>query len=192
MDSFSNAVETINSGDKENILSPLTITLGDEFQGVAKNIFGAIKVVLDFEYHLLRIESGFRLRYVIYEGDIDTKINRISSHKMLGSGLTHARQELTDLKSYRNRFKVVLRDELLSQKLNYGFQVFQGIVDRWTEAQRQVVIELLHNPDYKEVAKKVRKDPTVIWRRKRSLMIEEYFSIRKLIMIEANPKLKFL
>jgi len=131
------------------------------------------------------------LRYVIYEGEIETKINRSNSYKMLGSGLTKARSELSELKSTKNRFRIFLKDELLSDKLNYGFFVFQGIVDRWTVAQRKVVIALLHNFDYKEVAKILNRDPTVIWRRKRSLMIDEYFSIRKLIMLIVNPKLKW-
>jgi hypothetical protein len=190
MANFMNSVENINRGSKEHILSPLTVTLGDEFQGVAKNVYGAISILLDFEYLILRLKNPYQLRYVVYEGEIDTKINRSSSHQMLGSGLTQARSALTELKSTKNRFKILLKDELLTEKLNYGFFVFQGIVDRWTVAQKKVVIALLHNPDYKEVAKIVKKDPTVIWRRKRSLMIEEYFSIRKLIMLLVNPKLK--
>jgi hypothetical protein len=192
MTSFMNSVENINGGNKEHILSPLTITLGDEFQGVAKNAYGALKILLDFEYHILRLKNPYKLRYIVYEGEIETKINRSSSHQMLGSGLTNARNALAELKSTKNRFKILLKDELLTEKLNYGFSVFQGIVDRWTVAQRKVVIALLHNPDYKEVAKIVHKDPTVIWRRKRSLMIEEYFSIRKLILLLVNPKLKWI
>jgi hypothetical protein len=192
MADFIKTVESINGISKENIQSPLTITLGDEFQGVTKNTYGAVKLILDFEYNLLRIKRPFKLRYVIYEGDIDTKINRSSSHQMLGEGLTNARKALSGLKSTKSRFRTVLKDELLSDKLNYGFFVFQGIVDRWTEAQIKVVIALLQYPDYKEVAKIVKKDPTVIWRRKRSLMIDEYFSIRKLIMLLVNPKLKWI
>ncbi len=191
MAKFTEAVEVMNSGNKEHIGSPLTITLGDEFQGVVKSTYGAVKILLDFEYHLLRMKTPFKLRYVVYEGEIETKINRYSSHQMLGPGLTKARSELSKLKSTKNRFMVFLKDELLSDKMNYGFFVFQGIVDRWTVAQRKVVIALLHNFDYKEVAKILNRDPTVIWRRKRSLMIDEYFSIRKLIMLLVNPKLKW-
>ncbi len=191
MTKFKEAVGNINSICKEHIISPLTITLGDEFQGVARNAFGAVKILLDFEYHILRSKSPFKLRYIIYEGEIETKINRSSSHQMLGPGLTQARKGLSELKSTKDRFRILLKDQLLSDKLNYGFFVFQGIVDRWTVAQRKVVIELLHNPDYREVAKLVKKDPTVIWRRKRSLLIDEYFSIRKLILLLVNPKLKW-
>ena len=189
MASFMNSVETINSVSKAHILSPLTVTLGDEFQGVAKDVGGAVKILLDFEYHILRLRSPYSLRYVVHEGEIETKINRTNSHQMLGPGLSQARQELSELKSTRSRFKISLKDESLNEKLNDAFIVFQGIVGRWTVAQRKVVVALLQNPDYKEVAKIVKKDPTVIWRRKKSLMIEEYFSMRRLIILLANSKM---
>src|ERR1700712_2907163 len=72
---FKELVADINTKNKDLILSPLTITLGDEFQGIIKNIAGAINIVLDLEEEIIRRNATFKLRYVIVEGLIETPIN---------------------------------------------------------------------------------------------------------------------
>ena len=110
MNDFKIAVAWVNKRDKSHIASPLTITLGDEFQGVVKNTHSALQIVFDLEQYLMRQENPFKLRYVIHEGKIETKLNRKNAYEMLGPGLTHAREELVALKSSRNRFKISLKD----------------------------------------------------------------------------------
>lgn len=188
MNDFKIAVAWVNKRDKSHIASPLTITLGDEFQGVVKNTHCALQIVFDLEQYLMRQESPFKLRYVIHEGKIETKLNRKNAYEMLGPGLTHAREELVALKSSRNRFKISLKDEAVSTKLALGMIIYQGIVDRWTTAQQKVVSVFWEElSDYKKVAKKLKKDPTVMWRRKRSLMIDEITSLKKLMALIIDP-----
>ena len=188
MNDFKIAVAWVNKRDKSHIASPLTITLGDEFQGVVKNTHSALQIVFDLEQYLMRQENPFKLRYVIHEGKIETKLNRKNAYEMLGPGLTHAREELVALKSSRNRFKISLKDEAVSTKLMLGMIIYQGIVDRWTTAQQKVVSVFWEElSDYKKVAKKLKKDPTVMWRRKRSLMIDEITSLKKLMVLIIDP-----
>ena len=188
MNDFKIAVAWVNKRDKSHIASPLTITLGDEFQGVVKNTHSALQIVFDLEQYLMRQENPFKLRYVIHEGKIETKLNRKNAYEMLGPGLTHAREELVALKSSRNRFKISLKDEAVSTKLMLGMVIYQGIVDRWTTAQQKVVSVFWEElSDYRKVAKKLKKDPTVMWRRKRSLMIDEITSLKKLMVLIIDP-----
>lgn len=188
MNDFKIAVAWVNKRDKSHIASPLTITLGDEFQGVVKNTHSALQIVFDLEQYLMRQENPFKLRYVIHEGKIETKLNRKNAYEMLGPGLTHAREELVALKSSRNRFKISLKDEAVSTKLMLGMIIYQGIVDRWTTAQQKVVSVFWEElSDYRKVAKKLKKDPTVMWRRKRSLMIDEITSLKKLMVLIIDP-----
>jgi hypothetical protein len=91
---FRNVTEEINKSHKKGILSPMTITLGDEFQGVVKNISAAINLILELEEKLMLNNAGFKLRYVLYEGKIDTPINDKIAYGMLGEGLTKAREAL--------------------------------------------------------------------------------------------------
>ncbi|NMW20288.1 MAG: hypothetical protein HKK67_01350 [Chlorobiaceae bacterium] len=49
MREFENLVGTANTVFSEGILSPLTITLGDEFQGVLSTLLDAVKVLIWLE-----------------------------------------------------------------------------------------------------------------------------------------------
>jgi len=188
MNDLKAGVAKVNREGGHEILSPMTITLGDEFQGVVKNPQVAMKLILSMELYLMSLKNPFKLRYVVYEGDIQTKLNKERAYEMLGPGLTAAREQLIELKSTKNRFKVHLEDKEQTEKLNLMLVVLQGIIDQWTPAQQKVVTTFLELDDYRKVAKRLSKDATAIWRRKRSLMIEEFNSLRNLILKTANPK----
>lgn len=189
MADFKVAVAWINKMDRHHIASPLTITLGDEFQAVVKNADGALQIIFDLEQYLMRLKNPFKLRFIIHEGEIETRLNRKIAYEMLGPGLTQARDGLVALKSSRSRFKIYLKDEAVSAKLTLGMIIYQGIVDRWTPAQQKVVSAFWEElSDYKKVAKKLKRDPTVMWKRKRSLMIDEINSLKKLILLMVDSK----
>lgn len=182
MTSFQKVVKDVNRKNESRIHSPLTITLGDEFQGVVKNTQAALQVIFDMEKQLMTLRSPFKLRYVIQEGEIHTPLNRKMAHEMLGPGLTEARERLTALKTSKQRFQAALADKDLTENMNLLFVIFQGISDQWTPAQQNVVATFLDLDDYRKVADKLKKDPTTTWRRKRSLMIEEFKSVKKLLL----------
>lgn len=182
MANFKKVVEEVNDKNGPRILSPLTITLGDEFQGVVKNAQAALQIIFDMEKELMVLKSPFKLRYVIQEGEIQTPLNKKTAHEMLGPGLTDARERLTSLKTSKNRFQVTLENKDAAENLNLLFVIFQGITDQWTAAQQKVVATFLDLDDYRKVADKLKKDPTAIWRRRRSLMIEEFNSVKRLML----------
>lgn len=186
MKGFSAAVSKINKQHHSQILSPLTITLGDEFQGVVRNVAAALRVIFDLEELSMTAGTPFQLRYVLLEGDIETHINKARAHAMLGPGLTEARERLLGMKSTRSRFQVKVRDESRTEDLNLMFVILQGIADQWTEAQKKIVPAFLRFDDYKEVAEKLKKDPSATWKRRKSLMITEYNALQRLMMKTAG------
>ncbi len=181
MADFKKVVEHINEVYKKSILSPLTITLGDEFQGVINGAEAAFQIIFAWEEELLKLKSPFKLRYVLVEGKIDTPLNRKNAHAMLGSGLTEARTMLASMKSSKSRFAVKFQDAHASKKITLALHVLQGITDRWTPLQKKIAHLFLELGDYKVVANKLGKDASAIWRRKNSLLIEEYINLKKLI-----------
>lgn len=182
MKGFSEVVNAANKKYQKQILSPLTITLGDEFQGVVNSMQAALQVIFDLEELSMAAAVPFQLRYVIVEGEIDTAINKTKAHAMLGPGLTEARRRLLGMKTTRNRFQVSARNESRSEDLNLMFMIMQGIEDQWTSAQKKVVSAFLRFGDYRTVAEKLRKDPSATWKRRKSLMIAEFNAIQKLMM----------
>lgn len=80
------------------ILSPLTVSLGDEFQGVIKDMTSCFRIVFSLEEFIVEHSLSLKLRYVVNFGDIDTQISDRVAYGMLGKGLSDARELLNSLK----------------------------------------------------------------------------------------------
>ena len=66
MDQFSNVVKQVATKNNEVFLSPLTITLGDEFQSVVKSLKDGIKIITSIEEYIIKYKYEFKLRYILY------------------------------------------------------------------------------------------------------------------------------
>jgi hypothetical protein len=183
MEGFRDLVAKISSEYRSSFLSPLTITLGDEFQSVVKSLPTGIEIIFAIEELILKREMDFKLRYVLYFGPIDTKINRKIAYGMLGEGLTETRQLLENNKTNRSRFLIRTAENDLSEKLTLAFVMFQSVLDDWSMKDRRIVKEFLLCDDYKKIAKRLKKDVSLLWRRRKSLKIAEFQVIKKLITL---------
>jgi len=182
MTEFKSLVGILNAQERSHILSPITITLGDEFQGVLTDLESAIKVIVSIEEIILSKELNFRLRYTLIQGRIDTEINSEIAYEMLGEGLTSAREQLQQLKNEKNRFHVGLKDTKLANAINNAFLAFQSLIDNWTGLNDvQIASMFLNGIDYKQIAIEVNREKSVIWKRKKSLKIEEYFAMKDVL-----------
>lgn len=91
MQNFKETVSKINHDYENSLLSPLTITLGDEFQGLTKDLETALNIIIALEEQIIIQGFDFQLRYVLIYGDIETNINKRIAYEMLGEGLRDAR-----------------------------------------------------------------------------------------------------
>lgn len=179
---FKRVVNEINTQVKDKFLSPMTITLGDEFQSVVTSLSSGVDIILRLEEEIFSRQMDFKLRYILVEGNIDTPINPKIAYEMLGEGLTTARSGLQQMKSSKSRYNVKLKSEKLEGAVNNTFTALQGIVDDWKVApDYQIVSKFLENKDYKEVAIEVNREKSVIWKRKISLKVKEYLSLKKVL-----------
>lgn len=191
MDFFRQIVDDSNAIFKKNIDSPLTITLGDEFQGVVKNVLNAIRIIYYIEEFIVKNNINFKLRYVINDGKIDTEINPVRSYEMLGQGLTDARQQLNELKKTKSRFFISLSNEPKSRILNESFIVYQGIIDGWNiKKDYELLTKFIDLEDYKKVALSINKDKSQVWKRNKNLNIDSYFAIKRVILSTVELKLR--
>lgn len=173
----------INQTFKSQIYSPLTVTLGDEFQGVIDSAKTGIALIIASEELLIKNVASFKLRYVLLKGRIDTPINHILAHGMIGRGLTDAREKLNQNKKKAGRFYIQYgkKDELL----NKLFILYESIVDDWSLNSYKLISDFLSCDDYKIVAKKNKKTPSLMWKRKKSLKITEYQTLKSIILDNA-------
>lgn len=181
MHDFNNLVQLENNNQKKNILSPLTITLGDEFQGIIKSLREAMTIIFELEEGLILSNFSFKLRYVLVEGTIETPINSEIAYGMLGAGLTQARDYLIKLKSTEKRFLIQLRDKEKEKAMNNIFMVIQEIMDKWNlENDYELISNFIRFDHYKIVAEKLKKNPSLMWKRKKSLQINTYKALKEI------------
>lgn len=179
MQDFKRLVAQINEEFAEDLLSPLTITLGDEFQGITNALETTIDIIFQIDKYLLAMD--FNVRYSINFGKIDTSINSKEAYEMLGAGLTAARRNLTELKTSNERAIIGGYDQLVNDQFNYAFALYYHFYDDWTEAERAIVLDFFNGNDYKAVAKHFNKDISSMWRKEKSLCLKEFKTTKLLI-----------
>jgi hypothetical protein len=180
--SFEVLVRGVNRQFSTEIISPLTITLGDEFQGVAKSMLSALDILFYIEKLRISKYPDFKLRFVVYFGEIDTAINKKVAHAMLGKGLAEARRHLNQMKDTDHRFLVISGSSTeLDRQIAGALRLFQNIVDSWKANDSRLIASFLQYRDYKIVAKKLDHDIAGVWRRQKTLQISEFFILQDLI-----------
>jgi hypothetical protein len=182
MEDFKNLIEEVNEIYKTDILSPLTITLGDEFQGVIKNLAASIQIILTLEENCIHKKLNFKLRYVLNQGEIETPVNKKIAYEMLGSGLTDARLKLNDSKYRKFRFNISIDNLLQKSILNDAFIIFENITDKWSfKNDYDLASNFIKFKDYKIVSEKMSKTRSLIWKREKTLQMESYNTTKNII-----------
>jgi hypothetical protein len=185
---FLRLIASCNKKLEDQILSPYTVTLGDEFQGVASSLPAVIDAIFYMEETALREGLLFKIRYVTVHGQIDTPVNRLKAHSMMGSGLTKAREILTDKKRRERRFHFHPRDTFIMNQLNRLFVVADGLTDRWDVEDALLILDMLGNTNNEEVGLIHDKNRSQIWKRRKHLLVEEYRALKQSIEELAQQK----
>lgn len=179
---FKSIVQSTNKKYKASMSSPLTITLGDEFQGVIKDLKSSISIILYMEEECIRRKFDFKLRFVVNQGEIDTMVNNKIAYEMLGAGLTYARSKLIEIKDTADRFCIILEDAFTSGILNNAFKVFQNIISKWKlDQDYEMAYNFILYRDYKKVAEVMERNRSLIWKREKSLEMDSYYAIKNII-----------
>lgn len=176
--SFSDLISNCNELYKDEMISPLTITLGDEFQGVIKNECSAYKIISWIEENKWKKDEPINLRYVLELDGIETDINKDVAYGMMGPALTNARQNLTKLKEedeWMGIGKKIENFELKSIQLN----LYLLHIRNWKWSDKDLIAEFLVYQDYKVVAENLNKNTSLMWKRHKSLEIDKYFKLKR-------------
>jgi len=182
MEEFENLIGNANTVFSEGILSPLTITLGDEFQGVVSTLADALKVMIWLEEARLRGEFRSRLRYVVHYGEITTPLNRQLAYGMLGPGLAEAREALSDKSRRRSRFRIELPDRRLASQLSKLLDVLFALTRDWKCEDASLLFDMILNQNNEAVAVAHGKNRSQIWKRRRNLYVDEYASLKNVVL----------
>ncbi len=130
---FNKAIDAANQAYAASIASPLTITLGDEFQGLIDSLAHAWDIASALRLRLL--VDGVACRFVIGFTELESPLNTKQAWNMLGRGLAAARDTLND-KSSGNAYRFSLPDEpLIAPLLNAVGDTLTLVERDWTATQ---------------------------------------------------------
>jgi len=180
MEDFKLLVNKIKNDKAGSFLSPPTITLGDEFQSIVTNLKDGIDIIIDIEETVIKEQYDFKLRYVLYFGNIETQVNPNRAYEMLGEGLTQARELLNRQKKNNDRITIQTQNKH-GEVLNNLFKIYFFIIGNWKQNDFPLINLFIEEKDYKIVARKLERERSGIWRKEKSLHMEEYFLLKKII-----------
>ena len=132
---FNQAVVSANERHADTLRSPLTITLGDEFQGLLGTLVGAWSVAAELRLGLLA--ADVQCRFVIGTTRLETPLNAREAWNMMGSGQAAARDKLND-KRTTNAYRFSLPDEpIIEPLLDAAGDSLTEVELGWTRTQRE-------------------------------------------------------
>lgn len=147
---FNAAVEAANARAGNAIVSPLTITLGDEFQGLLGSLAEAARLARHLRFTLMA--KGIDCRFVIGQARIETPVNREKAWNMMGPGLARARETL-DEKKPGLTYRFTLLEDAMTERLLEAIGAGLAVIERdWTDRQREDIEALLDGQTVEEIA----------------------------------------
>lgn len=162
-DRFNAAVDAANAAFGQAIASPLTITLGDEFQGLCNTLTDGLAIVHHLRIRLLA--AGIACRFVLGHATLETPLNRSRAWNMIGAGLAETRNKLNDKKD-PNAYRFAFPDMPVHERLMDAVGLSLTLVERdWTDTQLRYV-SLLDEPDgsAERLAKRLRITPRSVFK----------------------------
>jgi hypothetical protein len=111
---FNEAIDFANERYAADIESPLTITLGDEFQGLTRTLAQAWRIASTLRLRLLAVDVS--CRFVVGTARLETPVNPREAWNMMGRGLAEARDKLND-KRATNAYRFSLPGETIIEPL---------------------------------------------------------------------------
>lgn len=132
---FSSAVHETQQTYGERLISPITLTIGDEFQSVMQNGRGLFKIVDDLDLKMRPIQ----LRYGIGIGNINTAINSEISIGMDGPAFHMARDALEVCKKNEIRYNFRYKNHDMEQRINILLSWIDASTKNWSDEKRNIL-----------------------------------------------------
>jgi len=167
---------------QSSLLSPYSVTIDHDFLGIPSNLKTCIASLFYFEETIIDWNIPFKISSIIRHGKISSRLNKKTSVHLTGEGILQARKELYSKRSTDPRILFHIKPESLSEQLNRLFMVLDSISSRWNQKDFSLISDMLKNESNEEVAIKHRKNRSQIWKRRKTLLISEYKSLKKVIL----------
>lgn len=168
----------INKASNTSLISPYTITLGDEFQAVYKDFSSVFRDISGIVWAVF----PNRIRFSLGRGILTTEINSNSATGMDGPAFYSARNQLTSLKQYGRTVIAISGPELASIKLiNKSLLLFSHEFEKWNRTAVGCFAHLLQGKTIGEIETAVGVKQRAVYKAISSKQIREYVDFFELL-----------
>jgi len=135
-ETFSSVVSEAQIEYGKDLVSPITLTIGDEFQSVMANANDLFKIVdkLDLKMHPVQLRYGFGI------GTIDTKINKQISIGMDGPAFHRAREALDVARKQNRRYYFRMDDGGIENAINLLLKWMDAGMQNWSDTKKKILV----------------------------------------------------
>ncbi|MFW6124303.1 MAG: SatD family protein [Acidobacteriota bacterium] len=175
-------VSSCSKNYQSHLLSPYSITINHEFLGIPSSTKTALLSIFYLEEKILEWNIPFQLSYVLLHGEISSSISKKTSLRLMGEGISKARETLEKKKGTQPRILFHIKPQKLSAQFNRLFMVLDSLISGWNQKDFSLISDMLKNENNEEVAIKYRKNRSQIWKRRKTLKISEYKALKHVIL----------
>jgi hypothetical protein len=179
------ALQGLNAG-RRALISPYTLTLGDEFQAVYRDSSGLFADV----FTLLAAVAPVQVRFAVAVGEIVTPINSTQSIGMDGSAFHLARARLEKLKGQGRLLGVQDSNEPRWRLPVSTLAVLSGLMEGWRQKRLQLFAGMLAGAGVRELARQTRITPRAVNKNIRAADLDEWRCIVNEISRLLNEEIK--
>lgn len=166
---LSDELQAVNVKYKEGIVSPYTITLGDEFQAVfdrADTVFVQMLKIMSAIYPI-------GVRFSLSVGDIDTPINTDQAIGMDGPAFHKARHGVELLKENGYIFNIGFEEDSAELRIiNNSLQLLSGEIRGWNKRRLIILHMIKEGYNYKEISEALEISKPAFYKNKDAGMLD--------------------
>jgi hypothetical protein len=150
----------LNSKKREGLVSPYTITLGDEFQAVfsAPDRFFRDALTVLIALYPVAVRFSFAI------GEINTAINTKQAIGMDGPAFHDARATIDRLKKTKNFFAIASPDGAGLTLINQSLALVSHTIGKWSRSRLEILLGLSENRTVKQMARDLRVTDKAVYK----------------------------
>lgn len=144
----------------KKLLSPYTITLGDEFQAVYEDADGLFSDFLLIHYAIFPV----RVRFSVGVGKLTTPVNHKTAIGMDGPAFHVARDGVKDLRRSGSLLRIGFAEKSSDSWINPTLDLISHVSTNWKRSRFLVLQRLLQGDDAKVIARKANLAKSAVYK----------------------------
>ncbi len=177
--------DSVNANHK-TLLSPFTITLGDEFQALYSKGNELFKNI----WEILLILYPAKVRFSVGVGELSTRINKEQSIGMDGSAFYNAREGMLELKKTSYLFNITTDTKANYELAKHSLFLISNITNKWKSTRLKILVMLYEGKPVKEISNNLKISDKAVYKNIDSGSLALIIEITREITREINLMLK--